>query len=99
MRRPESKSFVRRSSVAYLLTKLFDYGRSPKLHSGPSYPAVNPLSERHPHPNNHSQNSGRVEGSRTMETLTIKSPADLLSFIGHTLGFWPQESLVCITVD
>ncbi|MFJ5698713.1 DUF4192 domain-containing protein [Arthrobacter sp. NPDC093139] len=34
-----------------------------------------------------------------METLTIKSPADLLSFIGHTLGFWPQESLVCITVD
>ncbi|WP_157372470.1 DUF4192 family protein, partial [Arthrobacter sp. Soil736] len=34
-----------------------------------------------------------------METLTIKSPADLLSFIGHSLGFWPQESLVCITVD
>ncbi|KRE59416.1 hypothetical protein ASG92_22580 [Arthrobacter sp. Soil736] len=34
-----------------------------------------------------------------METLTIKSPADLLSFIGHTLGFWPHESLVCITVD
>ncbi|WP_247048806.1 hypothetical protein [Arthrobacter rhizosphaerae] len=27
-----------------------------------------------------------------METLTIKSPADLLSFIGHTLGFWPQGS-------
>ena len=27
-----------------------------------------------------------------METLTIKSPADLLSFIGHTLGFWPQEA-------
>ena len=34
-----------------------------------------------------------------METLTIKSPADLLSFIGHTLGFWPQESLVYITLD
>jgi hypothetical protein len=34
-----------------------------------------------------------------METLTIKSPGDLLSFIGHSLGFWPQESLVCITVD
>ncbi|WP_461163205.1 DUF4192 family protein [Arthrobacter sp. R4-81] len=34
-----------------------------------------------------------------METLTIKSPADLLSFIGHTLGFWPQESLVCLTLD
>jgi hypothetical protein len=34
-----------------------------------------------------------------METLTIKSPADLLSFIGHTLGFWPQESLVSLTLD
>jgi hypothetical protein len=34
-----------------------------------------------------------------METFTIKSPADLLSFIGHTLGFWPHESLVCVTVD
>ncbi|MET3140316.1 UNVERIFIED_ORG: hypothetical protein ABIB13_000003 [Arthrobacter sp. UYEF2] len=33
-----------------------------------------------------------------METLTIKTPADVLSFIGHTLGFWPQESLVCITL-
>ncbi|MFS2087736.1 DUF4192 family protein [Paenarthrobacter nicotinovorans] len=29
-----------------------------------------------------------------MNALTIKDPADLLSFIGHTLGFWPQESLV-----
>ncbi|WP_281507418.1 hypothetical protein [Arthrobacter rhizosphaerae] len=34
-----------------------------------------------------------------METLTIKSPADLLSFIGHTLCFWLQESLVCLTLD
>ncbi|MFK4296629.1 hypothetical protein ABH924_001774 [Arthrobacter sp. GAS37] len=34
-----------------------------------------------------------------METLTIKTPADVLSFIGHTLGFWPQESLVCISLD
>lgn len=33
-----------------------------------------------------------------MEPLTIKTPADVLSFIGHTLGFWPQESLVCITL-
>jgi hypothetical protein len=33
-----------------------------------------------------------------METLTIKTPADVLSFIGHTLGFWPHESLVCITL-
>ena len=34
-----------------------------------------------------------------METLTVKSPADLLSFIGHTLGFWPRQSLVCVTLD
>lgn len=34
-----------------------------------------------------------------MEELSIKTPADVLSFVGHTLGFWPQESLVCITLD
>ncbi|WP_284990641.1 DUF4192 domain-containing protein [Arthrobacter sp. efr-133-TYG-120] len=34
-----------------------------------------------------------------METLAMKTPADVLSFIGHTLGFWPQESLVCITLN
>jgi hypothetical protein len=33
-----------------------------------------------------------------MEPLTIKTPVDVLSFIGHTLGFWPHESLVCITL-
>ncbi|MHA7294716.1 DUF4192 family protein [Arthrobacter sp. HLT1-21] len=33
-----------------------------------------------------------------MEPLTIKTSADVLSFIGHTLGFWPQEGLVCITL-
>ncbi len=33
-----------------------------------------------------------------MEKLTIQTPADVLSFIGHTLGFWPRESLVCITL-
>ncbi|WP_019482406.1 DUF4192 family protein [Arthrobacter sp. TB 23] len=32
-----------------------------------------------------------------MEPLNIKTPADVLSFVGHTLGFWPQESLICIT--
>ncbi|MGF4041865.1 DUF4192 family protein [Paenarthrobacter nitroguajacolicus] len=31
--------------------------------------------------------------------LTVRDPADLLSFIGHTPGCWPQESLVCITLD
>ncbi|MEW1947832.1 DUF4192 domain-containing protein [Pseudarthrobacter sp902506025] len=34
-----------------------------------------------------------------MEKLTIKTPPDVLSFIGHTLGFWPKESLVCITLN
>ncbi|MEW1821220.1 DUF4192 family protein [Arthrobacter sp. NPDC080031] len=34
-----------------------------------------------------------------METLSSKTPADVLSFIGHTLGFWPQKSLVCISLD
>ncbi|MBT2597930.1 DUF4192 family protein [Arthrobacter sp. ISL-72] len=34
-----------------------------------------------------------------MEPLTIKTPADVLSFVGHTLRFWPHESLVCITLD
>jgi hypothetical protein len=34
-----------------------------------------------------------------MEKLTVKTPPDVLSFIGHTLGFWPKESLVCITLN
>jgi hypothetical protein len=34
-----------------------------------------------------------------MEKLTITTPSDVLSFIGHILGFWPQESLVCITLN
>ena len=34
-----------------------------------------------------------------MEPLTIKTPPDVLSFIGHTLGFWPHERLVCLTMD
>ncbi|MFE5835845.1 DUF4192 domain-containing protein [Arthrobacter sp. NPDC056493] len=34
-----------------------------------------------------------------MEELTIRTPADVLSFVGHTLGFWPRESLVCITLS
>ena len=33
-----------------------------------------------------------------MEALTIRTPADVLSFIGQTLGFRPKESLVCITL-
>ena len=49
-------------------------------------------------PQNKRNNKG--EGKHgIMEKLTIKTPADVLSFIGHTLGFWPQESLVCVTLN
>ncbi|RAX43850.1 hypothetical protein DQ354_18495 [Arthrobacter sp. AQ5-06] len=34
-----------------------------------------------------------------MGTAHHQNPADILSFIGHTLGFWPHESLVCIKLD
>ena len=34
-----------------------------------------------------------------METLHITTAADLISLIGHSLGFWPHESLVCISLQ
>lgn len=34
-----------------------------------------------------------------MEKLSIKTPDDFIALMGHTLGFWPQESLVCVTLD
>ncbi|MBP2414239.1 hypothetical protein JOF48_003038 [Arthrobacter stackebrandtii] len=34
-----------------------------------------------------------------MEKLSIKTPDDFIALMGHTLGFWPQESLVCIVLD
>lgn len=34
-----------------------------------------------------------------MKTLHITTPADLISLIGHSLGYWPRESLVCITLQ
>jgi hypothetical protein len=34
-----------------------------------------------------------------LESLTIKTPADVLSFVGHALGFWPLKSLLRITLD
>ena len=34
-----------------------------------------------------------------MEKLTIKTPEDFISLMGHSLGFWPTESLVCVTLD
>jgi hypothetical protein len=34
-----------------------------------------------------------------METLHITTPADIVSLIGHSLGYWPHESLVCISLQ
>ncbi|MDD0856764.1 DUF4192 family protein [Arthrobacter alpinus] len=34
-----------------------------------------------------------------MERLSIKTPEDFISLMGHTLGYWPKESLVCLTLD
>ncbi|MFQ4149720.1 DUF4192 domain-containing protein [Arthrobacter sp. LAPM80] len=34
-----------------------------------------------------------------MERLSIKTPDDFISLMGHALGYWPQESLVCVILD
>lgn len=34
-----------------------------------------------------------------MERLSIKTPDDFIALMGHSLGYWPQESLVCIILD
>nr|WP_281375497.1 DUF4192 domain-containing protein [Arthrobacter wenxiniae] len=34
-----------------------------------------------------------------VERLGIKTPEDFISLMGHTLGYWPKESLVCLTLD
>jgi hypothetical protein len=34
-----------------------------------------------------------------MKTLHITTPADLISLIGHSLGYWPRESPVCIALQ
>ncbi|WP_425864748.1 DUF4192 domain-containing protein [Arthrobacter sp. TWP1-1] len=34
-----------------------------------------------------------------MEKLSIKTPDDVIALMGHSLGFWPQESLVCVTLN
>lgn len=73
----------------------------PQVALRPLNPADGPLPERHPQPTT-AENHGNTKGEGKhgiMEKLTITTPSDLLSFIGHTLGFWPQESLVCITLN
>lgn len=34
-----------------------------------------------------------------MEKLSIKTPDDFIALMGHSLGFWPKESLVCVILD
>ncbi|MEV8183382.1 DUF4192 domain-containing protein [Specibacter sp. NPDC078692] len=34
-----------------------------------------------------------------MEPIRISSPADAISYMGHSLGYWPKESLVCVALD
>jgi hypothetical protein len=73
----------------------------PQVALRPLSPAGGPLPERHPQPTTAEKSAKQrvKETNGIMEKLTIKTPSDVLSFIGHTLGFWPQESLVCITLN
>ena len=74
--------------------------RSPKLHSGPSTQRVVPYQNDAHNQQPQKPQHTKVKGTKgIMEKLTITTPSDVLSFIGHTLGFWPQESLVCITLN
>jgi hypothetical protein len=34
-----------------------------------------------------------------MEKLSIKTPDNFIALMGHSLGFWPRESLVCMILD
>ncbi|WP_104111184.1 DUF4192 domain-containing protein [Arthrobacter sp. N199823] len=34
-----------------------------------------------------------------MEPIRISSPADAISYMGHSLGYWPKKSLVCVALD
>ncbi|WP_343317521.1 DUF4192 domain-containing protein [Arthrobacter sp. TMP15] len=34
-----------------------------------------------------------------MEPIRISSPADVISYMGHSLGYWPKESLVCVALE
>lgn len=34
-----------------------------------------------------------------MEPIRISSPADAISYMGHSLGYWPKESLVCVSLE
>jgi Domain of unknown function (DUF4192) len=34
-----------------------------------------------------------------MEPIRISSPADAICYMGHSLGYWPKESLVCVALE
>ncbi|WP_269939258.1 DUF4192 domain-containing protein [Arthrobacter sp. HY1533] len=34
-----------------------------------------------------------------MEPIRISSPADAISYMSHSLGYWPNESLVCVALE
>ena len=34
-----------------------------------------------------------------MKPIRISSPADAFSYMGHSLGYWPQECLVCVALE
>jgi hypothetical protein len=33
------------------------------------------------------------------ERLTVRGPEDILGFIPHSLGYWPAQSLVAMTLQ
>jgi hypothetical protein len=73
MRRPRREIFVRRSCLAYFLTKFSSVRPVPQVALWPPPPAGAPLSERRPDPmpavtNRHARYKGRNQA------LTIKSP-------------------------
>lgn len=41
----------------------------------------------------------REAGGMTKDHLTISGPEDILGFIPHTLGYWPSNSLVAMTMQ
>ena len=41
----------------------------------------------------------REAGGMTRDHLTISGPEDILGFIPHTLGYWPSNSLVAMTMQ
>src|SRR5688500_8364452 len=98
-RRPRNRKLHHQNSGALPPYEVFAPAPVPQVALRPLTPAGGPLPERRPQPTTAKNTATKwVKGTRIMEKLTITTPSDVLSFVGHTLGFWPQESLVCITL-